>query len=161
MAAMRLRIAIPAIGDFSPSFRRAIKAVGVEAVSIIRRRTAAGIDMHGKAFAPYVENYRADKVESGRTGSPDLTLTGQMLGNLQVLKSEERRVTIGFSGQHRASHFGAKGVLKRTAATTSMAGVVIGLHKRRPFFGIQRREEIEKLVAVFKRVAGIQARTLE
>ena len=77
------------------------RAMGEEALLLIRQRTAAGRDYQGAAFTPYSEAY-AVKKGTFLAGVPfastrvDLTLSGDMLGNMHVLEATEDHVTLGW-----------------------------------------------------------------
>jgi hypothetical protein len=80
----------------------------------IKRRTASGLDVNGKAFAPYSKRYAEQRRKAGRTVRPvTLWLSGGTLGSMQVLASDENRAVIGFSGSSAALKFA-----HRTRTTT-------------------------------------------
>ena len=141
------------------------------AIQLIKIRTARGVDADGRAFRPYTRRYAILKGSTARRVSPpDLTLSGAMLGNLKTLRVQKRQVVIGFEGQHRQFRFGrrtrkdfvtlrfgqrpvttGKRTLKRTTAsgeqrTTSMAAVVLGNNKIRPFFHIRSKADIRAVI---------------
>jgi hypothetical protein len=89
------------------SFRVALlRRVAAHAVSIIRERTARGVDVNGSAFAPYSEEYARLKAGSGRSASsPNLTLGGGMLANLVVLSVTPEQALLGFQGSTTAYQF--------------------------------------------------------
>lgn len=65
----------------------------------IIERTESGKDINGKAFKPYSKMYK-DSLEYesfGKTSDVNLKLTGQMLGTLDVLETNESKVTIGWN----------------------------------------------------------------
>lgn len=83
-----------------------LKAAAPAAVGIVQRRTAQGNDLHGRAFRPYSKGYAERKAETGRNvGTVNLTVTGELLRRLRVLRAEGLRVIIGFEGQHRDWRF--------------------------------------------------------
>lgn len=132
-----------------------LKAAAPAAVGIVQRRTAQGTDVNGRAFRPYSASYGALRQASGRSGRPDLTLTGEMLRRLRVLRADGLRVIIGFEGQHRvvtlAKGRGGRTRVKRSPRTVPMASVVLGNNRVRPFFGIVMRQEINVLVQAAQR----------
>jgi hypothetical protein len=94
-----------------------------------------------------------------------------MLGNLKLLRSTARTATIGFEGLHRVTHFGSAGRKQiasdratrkgdptthteeegRSAVmptTTSMAAIVLGNNRLRPFFYFRNPQEIRQLHAI-------------
>lgn len=67
-----------------------LKLGATEAVGVIQRRTARGLDMHGRTFVPYSIEYGAKRADDGRNTSPvDLTLTGGLLAALKILRTEK------------------------------------------------------------------------
>jgi hypothetical protein len=101
-------------------------------IAIIKERTRDGIDIHGKAFVPYPEGYRQMRISKGKNPDSDyLHFTGQMLGSLQVVLQEPKRVLIGFSGS-RTTKTGKKITNARIAWENNT-----GYEKRkRIFFGV-------------------------
>lgn len=167
MAKITLRVGLPKRDDLKPAIAKALAAVGEAAVTIIRQRTGKGLDSTGRPFKPYGEDYRLARIASGRSGTPNLLLTGELLNNLKRLRVTPKGVVIGWDKlQHRASHFGAaskkafvsdratrqttgKRTLKRDASTVLTADLVQGLHEDRPFFEIVDAKEIAQLTRVF------------
>lgn len=166
-----MRITLPDVRAIGPAARAALRAVGAQAVAIIRERTARGVGSDGAAFKEYSPGYALAKAGTGRGSRPDLTFTGAMLGNLKVKAVTESSVVIGFEGQHRAqaivslrrkprvavhaigpqkfrkTHHAAK-----VAATVPMAIVVRASDRLRPFFRIESKTEIAQLVKTFEEV---------
>jgi hypothetical protein len=68
-------------------------------VERIVQRTEQGKNVDGKSFPKYSKAYTEslDFKNSGKSGSVDLTLSGDMLAALTVLKTSEKYVEIGFS----------------------------------------------------------------
>ena len=82
------------------------KAVGVEARKQIRVRTETqGVDHEGDAFAPYSPGYLAKRIKSKRSGKPNLSFTGQMLGSIQV-QTSRKGVSLVISGQQGLKAWG-------------------------------------------------------
>jgi hypothetical protein len=161
-----IRIDLPDPRALEAMIRKALPAAAVAAVSLIQRRTAQGVDMHGRPFVSYSRRYGALKAESGRNvDPPDLTLTGQMLRNLKVKTAtsstdatfggRSREIRIGFDGQHRRSRLRrnrrGKVTLSRTRGTSTMADVVLGNQATRPFFGIVTAADVARVQAAFTR----------
>lgn len=98
---------LPSSRQLKAFSRRAIAAASALAVSIIKRRTAQGRAIGGGAFPSYSADYSKKKAGSGRNSYPaDLTVTGELLGALKVLRVESAtRAIIGWSGQHRKYSF--------------------------------------------------------
>lgn len=181
----KIIIRLPTGSDLKDLFANPLQAAAVSAVSLIQRRTARGVDLDGRAFAPYSEGYARAKALSGRRSTPpDLTLTGQMLRNLKVKSRTNtgfsegllsQRVLIGVEGQHRDTRLLATGkqpkasnprtqrgwrprTLKRLPTTTPMAVVVASTHRRRPWFGVRMPVELQQLARVFQRALDQEIR---
>lgn len=58
----------------------------------IRRRTVDGIDISGRLFSSYSKNY-------DKTGTVDLSLSGNMIGDLELLSHGPGFIRIGFTDQ--------------------------------------------------------------
>ena len=66
--------------------RDTMREMGLLARETILRRTAAGKDKDGKPFAPYSLDYAQQKQDAlGTGGTPDLTVSGRMLGDLAIM----------------------------------------------------------------------------
>lgn len=72
--------------------------VGDFALSLIRRRTAAGKDVTNQPFRPLSPGYAKQKQQALGTGNADLTVSGRMLNEMGRLAVTEKTVTIGFAG---------------------------------------------------------------
>ena len=76
------------------------KEIGEAVVNFIKRRTQSGIDVSGNLFAGYSPNY-------DKTGTPDLTVSEQMLNSLELLSHGPGFIRIGFgnrSANNKASY---------------------------------------------------------
>lgn len=73
-----------------------LKKIGESIVKSIRSKTASGIDVKGKKFSEYVMPYRKMKVKRGLYPPVNLSLSGQMMGDL-TYANKPREVSIGFS----------------------------------------------------------------
>lgn len=66
--------------------RDTMRELGLLAREAILRRTASGRDKDGRPFAPYSASYSKQKAEAlGTGGTPDLTVSGKMLGDLAIV----------------------------------------------------------------------------
>lgn len=65
----------------------------------IVQRTESGKNVDGKSFPKYSKAYMnsLDFKNSGKSGSVDLTLSGDMLAALTALKTSDKFIDIGFS----------------------------------------------------------------
>ena len=84
--------------------------VGEEMANQIRVQTKAGKDVKGRKFKGYTTAYKAAKKarkferQSSVSDRPDLTLTDDMLQDLQVVKATQNGVTIGFPSEAGKVH---------------------------------------------------------
>lgn len=91
----RRRVPLARITLTSPVLMR---EVGLLAIRMIQARTRQGRDEHGRAFAPYARTYAERKArELGASGTPDLTVSGDLLNSLQIIEVTDTRVTIGWT----------------------------------------------------------------
>jgi len=100
---------------FPKSFMRWLAA---RHVPVFKKRVQGGLDYRGKRFKPYKMDYLVKKsndfisehtgirykyprapISSNQVYPPDLTLTGQMLRNLQRTKYSKTDYTISFRGE--------------------------------------------------------------
>lgn len=128
----KIDISIPK--DYSPIERQAI---ALEVIKFIRKRTQNdNKDKDGKPFAGYSEAYKQSinfKIAGKSKGTVDLTLSGDMLGALDVLKTRKGEITIGFE---RGSPENAKadGNIRGTYGKPKPVG------PRRDFLGLKKSE---------------------
>ena len=156
--------------------RKALTQAADAALLTIRKRTESGRDINGATFAPYTPDYAKAKAEAGRnTAVPDLTLSSQMLRNMKRIRVERGRVIHGFDGQHSGIRISSlrrtrKGAVTKTrrravvreikaneagffgGTSVPMASVALGVSQKRPFFGVRRKDEKDKITAVAQRV---------
>jgi hypothetical protein len=66
----------------------------------MKDRIAEGVDRFGEEMAPYSEVYKEsfDYIAARKDGTVNMRLTGDMLGNIDILESKGDKVTIGFRG---------------------------------------------------------------
>ena len=70
--------------------------IGEAARSIIHEETQMGKDWNGKRFRKYSPLYKRTRKKAGYPVKPDLTVTGNMLNSLAVVRSGSHSVTVGF-----------------------------------------------------------------
>lgn len=70
--------------------------IGDEVVMKIRRRTLAGQDAQGQAFAGYSAGYAKRKGEALGVAAVNLQVSGEMLNAMQVIGVTDKSVTIGW-----------------------------------------------------------------
>lgn len=105
MARAEVKVALPTLDRIVPPAQRKALLAHLAALQVgrIKRRTGQGVDVNGKPFKPYSFGYSVDRHRAGRTVKPvTLTLTGAMLGSMQVLNADEHRAVIGFAGSSAA-----------------------------------------------------------
>jgi len=139
----------------SPKARKSIMYyVGIGVVRAIKHRVSKGKDLRGKQFRPYTPEYSKYKKLVGRTGKRGqdnqgwLYLTGSMMGALNVMKYDDKRFVVGFSGMHtgqRPSVPGSKrrGAGKRMASIGKLSNALIAYHvqRLRKFVGVTEKEK--------------------
>ena len=92
----RLKSKFPSIID------KGILQAGFQLLDIIRTKTAKGIDVNSRRFAPYSTSYLKKLNREGKKTAVDLFYTGRMLGALTpsgktVRKTGKHKVSLGFS----------------------------------------------------------------
>jgi len=92
---------LKSVPTFTASFW---KEIGDEVSDRIQVHTKSGRDVRDKGFKKYSTKYADAKVagkfkrQSSRSKKPDLTLTGDMLRNLQTRSANKEGAIIGWSG---------------------------------------------------------------
>jgi hypothetical protein len=129
-----------------------MKEVGDLAVRMILDRTRKGLDKHGAAFAPLSEGYAKQKQKALGHSRADLTVSGRLLNDMQVVAVTEQSTEISFISQggsatgntfiQRSRSVGAAD--KAFYAVEGSHGIV------RDFFGLTDEEEERLLDAVAK-----------
>lgn len=102
-----------------------VQAIGQAAIDKIVKRTEDGVDVNGASLKKYAKSYiESDdfKAWGKSAGEVNMTLSGQMLGTLDVLASDGNSVTIGWSGGSES----AKAYNHNVGDTVT----------KRPFFGL-------------------------
>ena len=92
----RLQSKFPKIID------KGILQAGFQLLDIIRTKTAKGIDVNSRKFAPYSTSYLKKLNREGKKTTVDLFYTGRMLSaltpsNRTVKKTGKHKITLGFS----------------------------------------------------------------
>lgn len=124
----KVNIAIP--DEFGPLER---EAIATEILDFIRERTQSkNLDKNNKPFANYSDSYAKSldfKIAGKRRGDVNLTLSGDMLGALDLLDHKRGRVTIGFD-KDSAENAKADGNIRGTYGHSKSIG------PKRDFLGI-------------------------
>ena len=81
---------------------KGILQAGFQLLDIIRTKTAKGIDVNSRKFAPYSSSYLKRLNREGKKTAVDLFYTGRMLSALTpsgktVRKTGKNKITLGFS----------------------------------------------------------------
>ena len=92
----RLKSKFPSIID------KGILQAGFQLLDIIRTKTARGIDVNSRKFAPYSSSYLKKLNREGKKTAVDLFYTGRMLGALTpsgktVRKTGKHKISLAFS----------------------------------------------------------------
>ncbi len=77
---VKTKVDIPKIEIETPESLSFWKAVGIELVKDIRKRTQQGLDADNRAFRQYKPSTLKQRVKRGRSSKVNLTDSGQMLG---------------------------------------------------------------------------------
>ena len=120
----------------------------------IRERCEAGLDIDGRAFQGYSDDYRDTRLDLGRNARPvDLLMTGGLLGAVQVVERTDSTTTIGVgtgtSSQRRAPTQGnrRRRAGERRGPPHNLLGqwhqTGAGHNKRRRWFGVSPRGNAE------------------
>jgi len=116
---------------------RALKIAALGQVSAIKSRTEKGFGLSG-LFKPYSESYSIFKLKKGRSGTPNLNFTGQMMGSLGLVSASPFEAVVSFHN---------KGSSDKKATPLQKAGYN---QKTRPFMGVNDKEK----ALIIKRFKG-------
>lgn len=95
----------------SIDWTKALTALGLAAIRFNRERIVKNNEnVDGTRFRRYTKEYSRKKILTGRSGDPNLTLTGNLLKSMAILSLNllAKIVIIGFSGSSNASKLRAK-----------------------------------------------------
>jgi len=95
MATKWQRFSITPPSDFTPAMRQAL---GKEVAEFVRQRSESGLNKNNRPFPKYSKAYKdsLDFKNAGKTSSVDLTLSGDMLADLDVLSNRSDKIIIGY-----------------------------------------------------------------
>ena len=87
---------------FKSIIQKGLLQAGFQLLDIIRTKTAKGIDVNSRKFAPYSSSYLKRLNREGKKTAVDLFYTGRMLSaltpsNRTVKKTGKNKITLGFS----------------------------------------------------------------
>jgi hypothetical protein len=111
--------------------------IGSAIIEKIIERTESGIDKTGKKFKPYSQAYKESLAFKafGKTNQVDMTLTGDMLGTIEILKDTPSTMTFGWEDETQ----NAKAYNHTTGDTLP----------KRDFFGLPK-DELESIAGEFR-----------
>jgi len=136
MAWMKTKIVIPK--SYGPDER---EAIALELIEKIIERTQKGKDKNGDKFPAYSKSYKNSlnfKI-GGKTSKVDLTLSGDMLADMQLLAHKSGEVVIGYENGTE-SNAKAEGNIKGTYGKK-----VPNPDRAKDFLGVQKKEVKEVL----------------
>ena len=118
---------------------RGMAKAGAFIQEAIKNRTRKGQDFKGRSFRPYSNRYAKKRAKQGRTQTPNLFFSGQMLGNMTFKKLSQTKGQIFFPNRRqnlKAFYNDSFGVGKANI--------------RREFFSVSAKEET-KAVDIFRK----------
>lgn len=130
MPQQKTRIKIPK--GYSPRER---KAIAQDVIDFIVERTENGHDKSGKRFPGYSKSYKEslDFKNAGKTSKVDLTLSGEMLSEIDLLTQRNGSITVGYDAGDTELNGKVEGNRKGTygkkKANKSKARDFLGLSK--------------------------------
>ena len=116
---------------------KALSRTGVFLENAIKDRTRKGRDFRGRAFRPYSAKYAKRRAKEGRTTTPNLFRSGQMLGNMSFKTFSRTKGQIFFPNRQQN--------LKAFYNDTLGVGKA---QIKREFFSVGKKEE-DKAVKIF------------
>ena len=109
---------------------KGVKQAGFQLLDIIRTKTAKGIDIRGRKFAPYSSGYLKQLNREGKKTTVDLFYTGRMLGSLSPSS------TVKKTGKHKVTLAFANAQMRQRALYNQVLN-----EPKREFFGFNKRTE--------------------
>lgn len=110
-------------------------------IEFIVDRTQRGLDVSGKKFVKYSPEYRKslDFLNAGKKGKPvDLTLSGDMLAALALLKDTDGKIVVGYGRDSEEAGRAEGNILGSYGGDPDPK-------KARPFLGI-KPNELKKII---------------
>ena len=160
MAAKQQKVKIPIPKGYNPAQR---KAIALEVIDFIVRRTQGGKDKNNRAFPKYSKEYKQslDFKNAGKSGQVNLTLSGDMLADIELLKQQRGELTVGFEGGTETNARAEGNILGTYGQKTSTG-------KKRDFLGLTKKalgkilkdfplrdkEELAKKTAAIQKLIG-------
>lgn len=135
-----------------------MREVGDLALSLIRQRTEAGVDVNLSPFRPLSEGYaKAKQAELGHSRA-DLVVSGRMLNEMVKTAVGDRSVTLGFlGGSVGGSSASGRTLIQRSRAVPGGDKALFHMEGRVPrkFFGLNEVDRAlitERVKAYWSRV---------
>jgi hypothetical protein len=116
------------------------EAIGLEVIEFIIDRTKNGLDVNGNPFAAYKKSYKETfEYQIGHSGDSgvNLTLTGDMLGNISIINHGVGFIKLGFDDSQAA---------QKAKWIQAPSGQKQGKQSPRKFFGISEKD-LNKIIA--------------
>ena len=120
--------------------RKALNKTAMFLQNAIKDRTRKGRDFKGRAFRPYSAKYAKRRAKEGRTTTPNLFISGQMLGNMSFKTFYKTKGLIFFPNRQQN--------LKAFYNDTLGVGKA---QIKREFFSVGKKEE-DKIKEEFSKV---------
>ena len=117
--------------------RKALNKTGMFLQNAIKDRTRKGRDFKRRSFRPYSPKYAKQRAKEGRSTTPNLFRSGQMLGNMTFKTFSKNKGQIFFPNRQQN--------LKAFYNDTQGVG---SAKIKREFFSVGKKEE-EKAVKIF------------
>ncbi len=114
----------------STTIDKGVRQAGFQLLDIIRTKTAKGIDINSRKFAPYSSGYLKKLNREGKKTAVDLFYTGRMLGSLSPNK------TIKKTGRHKVTLAFTNAQMRQRALYNQVLN-----EPKRVFFGFNRKTE--------------------
>lgn len=125
-----------------PDDETILEAIAQKAIDIIIERTQDGKDARGRPFKKYSKAYMESDsfVGFGKSGKVDLTLSGDMLGLMEVVKTTSTGFELGWSDE-----------TENAKAFNHVTGDTL---PKRDFFDLQKQEQAELRRFAEKLISG-------
>lgn len=110
------------------------EAIGLDIIEFIVDRTKNGLDINNQPFAPYKKSYKETfeyKIGHGANSTVNLTLTGELLGTINIISHGVGFVKLGFNDKQAE---------KKAEWIQSPTGQKFGKQSPRKFFGISEKD---------------------
>jgi phage gpG-like protein len=116
-----------------------MREAGALLVRRIRTRTENGVDVNGAAFRDYSAGYAEQKRAALGHARVDLTVSGQMLNDMQVTSATNNTATISFTSQGYGAAAG--GTFIQRSRAMGAANKAAFNNPSREFFGASEEDE--------------------